>query len=381
MREYPYTWTLKNAQFSKDRGKVFSCFSCGGGSSMGYKLSGFDVIGCNEIDPKMMDTYIRNHHPKFSFLESIETFKTRQDLPDELFDLDILDGSPPCSSFSMAGNREKDWGKEKKFREGQAEQVLDNLFFDFIDLAEKLRPKVVIAENVTGLLLGAAFEYVRKIYNAFDKAGYTCQHWKLDASDMGVPQQRQRVFFVCLRKDLADQFMEQVDLFSVKPMIDMEFTGRKIPFSEIEEHGATEGDGKLYPSVHEMWKRTIVGGQMIRNSGAQAISHYKLDPTKVLYTIIGQDGAGAYHHELPRTLTKSEYCKAGTFPMDYDFMENKTKYMVGMSVPPVMMARVADRVWDYWLSQIEKTPDVPGLSNPTTTIGYSRNEQIDYVKE
>jgi DNA (cytosine-5)-methyltransferase 1 len=48
--------------------------------------------------------------------------------------LDILDGSPPCSSFSMAGNREKDWGKEKKFREGQAEQVLDNLFFDFIDL-------------------------------------------------------------------------------------------------------------------------------------------------------------------------------------------------------------------------------------------------------
>jgi DNA (cytosine-5)-methyltransferase 1 len=50
----------------------------------------------------------------------------------ELFDIDILDGSPPCSSFSMSGSREKAWGKNKKFREGQANQVLDDLFFHFI---------------------------------------------------------------------------------------------------------------------------------------------------------------------------------------------------------------------------------------------------------
>ena len=128
-----YNWTLKDAVFTKDKGKVFSCFACGGGSTMGYKLAGFDVIGCNEIDPKMMKAYVENHNPKYSFLEGIQTFKLREDLPEELFNLDILDGSPPCSSFSMAGNRESDWGKEKKFREGQAEQVLDTLFFDFID--------------------------------------------------------------------------------------------------------------------------------------------------------------------------------------------------------------------------------------------------------
>lgn len=68
---------------------------------MGYKLAGFDVIGCNEIDPKMMAAYRANHTPSFSFLEPIQTFKMRDDLPPELFDLDILDGSPPCSSFSM----------------------------------------------------------------------------------------------------------------------------------------------------------------------------------------------------------------------------------------------------------------------------------------
>ena len=106
---FPYKWTLKDAVFTKDKGKVFSCFACGGGSTMGYKLAGFDVLGCNEIDPKMIECYKENHNPKFAFCEPIQTFKLREDLPQELFELDILDGSPPCSSFSMAGNREKDW--------------------------------------------------------------------------------------------------------------------------------------------------------------------------------------------------------------------------------------------------------------------------------
>ena len=155
---FNYNWKLSETKFTKDKGKVFSCFACGGGSSFGYKLAGFDVIGMNEIDKKMAECYIANHNPKYSFIEDIRVFKEREDLPKELYELDILDGSPPCSSFSMAGNREKDWGKEKKFREGQAEQVLDTLFFDFIDLAKKLQPKIVIAENVKGILLGEAKE-------------------------------------------------------------------------------------------------------------------------------------------------------------------------------------------------------------------------------
>ena len=199
MHKFPYNWTLKDAVFTKDKGKVFSCFSCGGGSTMGYKLAGFDVLGCNEIDPKMMAAYVENHNPKYSFLEPIQNFKLRDDLPEELYNLDILDGSPPCSSFSISGNREADWGKEKKFREGQAEQILDTLFFDFIDLAKKLQPKVVVAENVKGLLQGDAKSYVLKIYEDFDAAGYMVKHFLLDSSTMGVPQKRERVFFLAIR--------------------------------------------------------------------------------------------------------------------------------------------------------------------------------------
>jgi len=88
-----------------------------------------------------MQAYIKNHNPKYSFLEDIRTFKERKNLPDELYNLDILDGSPPCSSFSMVGKREKDWGKSKKFNEGQTKQILDDLFFHFIDLADKLNQK------------------------------------------------------------------------------------------------------------------------------------------------------------------------------------------------------------------------------------------------
>ena len=165
---YNYEWTLQNAEFTKNKGKVFSCFACGGGSTMGYKLSGFDVLGCNEIDVKMITAYKKNHNPKFAFCEPIQTFKLREDLPPELFELDILDGSPPCSSFSMSGNRGADWGTEKQFREGQAKQILDTLFFDFIDLAKKLQPKVVVAENVEGLLMGDAKQYVRQIYRDWE---------------------------------------------------------------------------------------------------------------------------------------------------------------------------------------------------------------------
>lgn len=349
---FPYKWTLKDADFTKDKGTVFSCFACGGGSTMGYKLAGFDVIGCNEIDPKMMEAYKANHNPKYAFLEPIQTFKLRKDLPKELYNLDILDGSPPCSSFSMAGNREKDWGKEKKFREGQAEQVLDILFFDFIDLAKELQPKVVIAENVKGLLLGNAKEYVRQIYREFDLAGYYCQHWLLDASKMGVPQRRERVFFICLRKDLAEPFLYQKDMFNRVPKLELNFNEPEIPYKEIECGNSAEPMYTPPPSYVDLYDKVKVGDNFgTAHPKGHLFGGYKTNPNEVLKTLTPHDKSrsGAFHYEQLRTLTKREIMLASTFPLDYDPKPHNISYLCGMSVPPVMIAQIATEIYEQWI--------------------------------
>ena len=350
---FPYEWTLKYANFTKDKGKVFSCFACGGGSTMGYKLAGFDVIGCNEIDHKMMDIYIINHKPKFSFLEPIQTFKLRNDLPEELYNLDILDGSPPCSSFSMAGNREKDWGKEKKFREGQSEQILDTLFFDFIDLAKKLQPKIVIAENVKGILMGDAIQYVKKIYEEFDNAGYYCQHFLLDASKMGVPQRRERVFFIALRKDLANPFLYQQDMFTIVPKLELNFNEKEIKFSEFEDNLGKEIDKNKI--TYQRWMQRIItdksfGDITKRINGKKSdFNTYIIHSNDVFPTIISNGSEVKYN--LPIKISKNEYCQIGSYPLDYNFLGNNPAYLIGMSVPPIMTAQIATQIYNQWISK------------------------------
>lgn len=231
--KFPYRWTKKDANFTKDKGKVMSCFCCGGGSSFGYKLAGYDVVACNEIDPKVMKMYLKNHDVKYAFNCDIRELITNINMgghimKEELHNLDILDASFPCSVFSIAGDRQKAWGKEKVFREGQKAQRLDDLAFYSIDLAKELKPKVVVFENVQGLLQGEAIEYVKEIYRQMNDAGYILQHWLLNARNMGVPQNRPRVFFIGLRKDLCEPFMVQKDLFERVPKIDMDFNEKEI---------------------------------------------------------------------------------------------------------------------------------------------------------
>jgi len=351
---FPYEWTLKDANFTKDKGTVFSCFACGGGSSMGYKLAGFDVIGMNEIDPKMAEAYIKNLNPKFPFIEDIRTFKLREDLPKDLYNLDILDGSPPCSSFSMAGNREKDWGKEKKFREGQAKQTLDDLFFDFIDLAKKLQPKIVVAENVSGLMMGEAKQYVIKIYEEFKKAGYQLriEPYLLDASTMGVPQRRRRVFFIALRNDLASNFMEQIDMFQMAPKLEFEFNEKEIFFKEVK---TKENDNVFTDYDLSIWNKRIEGDNsflevLMRTENKETNWNSKfIYDNKVCNTIASSSGSKLICFSEPRSLNNTELSKIGSYPLDYNFLGMRTKYLIGMSVPPVMVAQIATEIYNQWI--------------------------------
>ena len=232
-KKFTYKWKLSDLKDVEPNGfKVFSTFSGGGGSSQGYKMAGYDVIGCNEIDPRQMEIYKHNLKPKYSYLEDIRTFRLRDDLPEEIYNLDILDASFPCSLFSSANLKADDKkGKEVKFREGQANQVLDDLAFETIHLVEKLQPKIAVFENVKGLLQEKNKWYVEQIYSQFANIGYKICHHLINCADLGVPQKRERVFFFAVREDIE---VPTSDLFGTYPHLDISIKESHIKIGEID---------------------------------------------------------------------------------------------------------------------------------------------------
>ena len=345
--KYPYEWNLADGYIMPRNGhKVFSTFACGGGSTMGYKLAGYEMLGICEIDPQMARIYKKNHNPKMVYLEDIRVFRKREDLPVELFNLDILDGSPPCSSFSTAGNREKDWGKEKVFREGQAKQRLDDLFFEYIALVKRLRPKVAVAENVSGLLKGAAKGYVKEIQAAFNEAGYDLQVFLFNAASMGVPQKRQRSFFIARRSDLNF------------PPLKCNFDDKPITFGQVRR----EGDGQYKePTPYDLnvWKHRQPADKSyadvnVRLTGKTSnFNSIFIHDYDVCNTIAASNGNSLALVSSSRFMSVRELKCCGTFPQDYDFMDAHPKYVIGMSVPPVMTARIAEQIQWQWLDKLE----------------------------
>ena len=311
---------------------------------MGYKLAGFEHLGGVEIDPEVADVYKTNHNPKYLFVEDIRNFANRLDFPEDLYNLDILDGSPPCSSFSMSGNREKDWGKTKVFREGQAEQRLDDLFFDYIRLAKKLQPKVVIAENVKGLIQGNAKAYVHRIKKEFEAAGYKVQLFLLNAASMGVPQKRERVFFICQRNDM--NFLK----------LKLEFSEDAIPFEKIEN---LSKEKKLLTNTYiPYWNWCKKNnepdfgkyGQLIK--GKRTNFNHRLVFNSNVSDTIATSCQLTVENE-PRYISDSEAIQIGSYPLDYNFKKIEPKYLIGMSVPPVMTAQIATEIYNQWLKTAE----------------------------
>lgn len=342
----PIAWNLTDLPDVPKVGiRVMSTFACGGGSSMGYKLAGCDVIAANDIDPEMAWHYKANLAPANYFLCPIRDLLTAT-LPQALADLDILDGSPPCSTFSTAGLREDSWGKDKHFREGQAKQVLSDLFFDYLDVAERLRPKVCIAENVKGMLLGNAKGYTRMVMERFKAIGYRPQLFLVNAADCGVPQRRERVFFVALRDDLAGAPLRLAPRH--RWVTSEEATsGLALTDAEIRECAATGVDQKF-------WRLTKPGDDYRKavraTEGRDSLfQHCRLDGSSPACTLSAN--AGLFTHWTQcRKLSFREWKRLGSFPDDYIARTPKLgKYLIGMSVPPRMAQAVAAAVLDQWL--------------------------------
>lgn len=184
---------------------VATTFAGAGGSSTGYRMAGYRVVWANEFVQLAADSYEANMAPG--------TVVDRRDIKEvtaedilaatglAVGELDLFDGSPPCQAFSTAGLREKGWGTERKYQNGKS-QKNEDLFWDYVRLRDGLQPRAFVAENVSGLVKGAAKGYFLEILKLL-KRGYRVEARVVDAQWLGVPQQRQRVIFVGVREDLA----------------------------------------------------------------------------------------------------------------------------------------------------------------------------------
>jgi len=170
---------------------IVSFFAGAGGLDLGFQKAGFDVIWANEYDKDIWETYEKNHPNTKLDRRSIVNIKS-----EEVPECDGIIGGPPCQSWSEAGSL-----RGINDKRGQ-------LFYDFIRILEAKQPKFFLAENVSGMLLNRHSEALKNIKELFKNAGagYELSFKLLNASHFDVPQDRKRVFFVGIRKDLNFKF-------------------------------------------------------------------------------------------------------------------------------------------------------------------------------
>lgn len=165
--------------------RAISLFTGAGGMDVGAISAGFEVAIASELDKHACDTY-RENHPETTMIEGdmdtyIEEISNNQNI-------DLVIGGPPCQGFSVAGKMD-------------ATDPRSKLVFSFCEVVERVQPKAFIMENVKALGKLTKFQNIREeIVRRMEKAGYTVTMNILNAKDFGVPQSRERVFFIGVKK-------------------------------------------------------------------------------------------------------------------------------------------------------------------------------------
>ncbi|WP_031489240.1 DNA cytosine methyltransferase [Ureaplasma canigenitalium] len=173
--------------------KSIELFAGAGGLALGLEQAGFDHIGLVEIDKNAANT-IRVNRKNWNILcENIENI-SKEDLEQKFKiakgELDLLSGGAPCQSFSYAGKRLG------------LEDARGTLFYHYAIFLKKLQPKMMLFENVKGLLSHNGGKTLKIILSIFKECGYKIKYQILNAWDYGVAQKRERLIIVGIRNDL-----------------------------------------------------------------------------------------------------------------------------------------------------------------------------------
>lgn len=335
----------------QERFTVISTFAGGGGSSTGYRLAGGKILAINEFIPEAQRTYETNYPGTPILREDIRKLSGADFLEATGIskgELDVLDGSPPCSSFSMSGIREEGWGKEKAY--SSTTQRTDDLFFEFARILREIQPRFFIAENVAGLTLGGAANILgsnqvdmfgdapQTIYKAVTEAGYKVRHNVINAKDYGVPQSRARLIIVGVRNDIDFTYRYPVPFRSDIVTLGQAFEGLVNSDKEL-----ADADISRFAIGSEL-KKLKLGEQSEKYFSLQKMSPNRHSNT--LTQTAGNISAASIAHWDNRKFTVNEAKRIMSFPDDY-WVGTEYKDQIerlGRAVPPLLMKAVAEQL-------------------------------------
>jgi DNA (cytosine-5)-methyltransferase 1 len=328
-------WRQHLAPKAPDAPTVVSLFAGCGGSSLGYSMAGFRELAAVEWDALAAESFRLNFPGVFVYQGDIcglsaESLMGAVGIGEG--ELDVLDGSPPCQGFSLAGKR--------RFSDGR-----NRLFEEYLRLLRGLSPKAFVMENVAGMAMGAMRWHLAECVKRMKASGYRVRCALMDAMWFGVPQSRKRLIFVGVREDLKAEPSHPAPRFGVVRLRDALPSLREGPDGGCD---MTEADMPPFSDKYaKMWDIIPVGGEardIVRcNWGCCA----KLDPSKVSPTIrhmqTGQGYVTVAHPTERRAMTTEEAKIIQSFPPAFRLAGGYVERwgQIGNAVPPLMMREVA----------------------------------------
>ena len=336
----------------RPRPVAYSLFSGGGGFHLGMERAGFDVVLASDINVRAQSTHKKNW-PSLPFLAK----DVRQVHAEELFELaggrkpEVIFGGPPCQGFSTLG--------------AKISADPRNLLFDaFVRLVDELQPKVVVMENVKSMLTMYGGRYADFAVRRFYEVGYRVYRKVLDAASFGVPQHRQRVFFVATRLD--HKFAFPCPTHGLHPTLNPFATVGQRIMDLVGKEGSLNGHIPLAHSDRVVRRYQLIpeGGRLpppeelpeeIRRKNF-GNTYKRLDRSRPSLTIVPGNNALPVHPTLDRSLTPREAARLQTFPDSFEFTGDRRQQciLVGNAVPPILAEHIGRAIRDHMAGRISE---------------------------
>ena len=339
--------------------KIVSFFAGAGGLDLGFQKAGFNVIWANEYDKEIWETYEKNHPNTILDKRSIVNISA-----DEVPDCDGIIGGPPCQSWSEAGA-----ARGIKDKRGQ-------LFYDFIRILEAKQPKFFLAENVSGMLISKHSVALEGIKELFRNAGvgYELSFQMLNASNYNVPQDRKRVFFIGIRKNLNFNYQFPTETF---PKIKLEtvISDLKEDVLPALEYNNTNGENCIIPNHEYMignFSTIFMSRNRVRSWEGQSFTiqaggrHAPIHPQAPKMKFIEQNVRVFVPEKehLYRRLSVRECARIQTFPDDFIFHYKKVAAgykMIGNAVPVNLAKFLANSIKEQIKANENKAQKVKSI--------------------